>query len=48
MATRDRLAGVPLDLGGALFLGTIVLATLIVWMMLPAIGAIILGRRWRR
>ena len=47
-AIRAQLAGLNLDLEYALLLVLGVLMVLIVWLLVPALTAIWLGRRWRR
>lgn len=47
-APRDRLAAIELDLGGPILIATFVLLALVVWLMVPALAAIWIGRRWRR
>jgi len=46
-ATRDRLASVDTQLGGAATLAIIVLLTILGWLAVPAIAAIWVGRQWR-
>jgi hypothetical protein len=47
-AIRAQLAGLNLDLEYALLLVLGVLMVLIAWLLVPALTAIWLGRRWRR
>jgi len=47
-ASRDRIAGVDTQLTGAAMLGFLVIITIIGWLMVPAIAAIWVGRRWRK
>jgi hypothetical protein len=46
-ATRDRIAGVDTQLGGASLLAVIVVLATISQLMVPAVAAIWVGRRWR-
>jgi hypothetical protein len=46
--SRDRLAAVDTSLGGAGLLALGVLLAIIAWLMVPAVAAVAVGRRWRR
>lgn len=48
MVSRDRIASVDTQLGGAALLGMIVVLSIIGWLLVPAIAAIWVGRQWRR
>lgn len=48
MASRDRIANVDTQLGGAALLAMVVVLAIIGWLMVPAIAAIWVGRQWRR
>jgi hypothetical protein len=47
-ASRDRLAQFDLSLGVWAYLALIAFVVLVIWLMVPAIVAFWIGRRWRR